>query len=355
MRSLLGRGTRLNADRPNTGLGPASIREGAPYPLNDEELEAFIPAAHKPNAQNTFRGPFEGLWTDRIDTDSIIQRRARAGQLRAAEIEHLKHWVEHGFVILPAAVPADVCEAIKSDLSRAFERGDERLRVLAPGQQVGQPLRPGTPEARMRVNDIYVYYDSGRHALFAEPILRFLRLIFSGDPILLQSLTFDKGSQQGIHQDTAYVVIDPPLALAASWIALEDVKPGSGELVYYPGSHRLDDFLFSGKYKCWHPERDGAEQHEQYAHELPRRCEAAGLVLGRLLINKGDVLIWSGNLAHGGGEVKDDRLSRRSLVGHYCPDWAVPRYFDQFPDHSVLRSYAGAKFASMHYDVTTAV
>jgi ectoine hydroxylase-related dioxygenase (phytanoyl-CoA dioxygenase family) len=207
----------------------------------------------------------------------------------------------------------------------------------------------------MRVNDIYVYYESARRALFADPILHFLRLIFSGNPTLLQSLTFDKGSQQGIHQDTTYVVIDPPLALAASWIALEDVQPGAGELVYYDGSHRLKDFLFSGKYKCWHSERDGIEQHDENANALPGRCEAAGLELKRLLAKQGDVLIWSGNLAHGGSKVVDDDLSRRSLIGHYCPEWAVPRYFDQFPDHAALRPYGDAAFASMHYDVRTAV
>jgi ectoine hydroxylase-related dioxygenase (phytanoyl-CoA dioxygenase family) len=254
---------------------------------------------------------------------------------------------------MPAAVPAKDCEAIKADLRRAFDHGDERLHVLKPGEHFGVPLQPGTPQARTRVNDIYVYYESARRALFAEPIVRFLRLIFSGNPTLLQSLTFDRGSQQGIHQDTAYVVIDPPGALAASWIALEDVQAGAGELVYYDGSHRLDDFLFSGEYKCWHHERDGAEQHDEYATGLVPRAEAAGLERKRLLIKRGDVLIWSGNLAHGGGEVTDENLSRRSLVGHYCPEWAVPRYFDQFPDRAVLRPYGGGTFASMHYDVTT--
>jgi len=138
-------------------------------------------------------------------------------------------------------------------------------------------------------------------------------------------------------------------------VPVPDVVLGSGELIYYPGSHRVDDFLFSGKYKCWHGERDGAEQHDEYAAELPRRCDAAGLHLERLLARRGDVLIWSGNLAHGGAEVKDDGLSRRSLVGHYCPEWAVPRYFDQFPAQAKLREYRGAKFASAHYDVATAV
>jgi phytanoyl-CoA hydroxylase len=341
------------ANGSGAALGPPIVGDRANRQLSAEELDALLPAAQQPQAQVTYRSHFEGLWTDRVDAEQVIERRWRAGQLRAADVERLKHWVEHGYIVLPGAVPAEDCEAIKADLGRAFEHGDERLHVLKPGEHFGTPLQPGTPQARMRVNDIYVYYESARRALFAEPIVRFLRLIFSGSPTLLQSLTFDKGSQQGIHQDTAYVVIDPPGALAASWIALEDVQPGSGELVYYDGSHRLDDFLFSDRYKCWHHERDGAGQHDEYATTLVPRAEAAGLQRQRLLIKRGDVLVWSGNLAHGGGEVTDENLSRRSLVGHYCPEWAVPRYFDQFPERAVLRQYGGGRFASTHYDVRT--
>ena len=55
---------------------------------------------------------------------------------------------------------------------------------------------------------------------------------------------------------------------------------------------------------------------------------------GGCAADQGDVLIWSADLAHGGAPVEDDSLTRRAAVGHYCPEWAVPRYFDQFPDRS---------------------
>jgi len=40
-----------------------------------------------------------------------------------------------------------------------------------------------------------------------------------------------------------------PVELLASWNALEDIQPGSGELVYYPKSHLFPEFLFDDKYK----------------------------------------------------------------------------------------------------------
>jgi phytanoyl-CoA hydroxylase len=330
-------------------VAPVQEPTAAQAPSAPDELDALLPQAQFPAAALPFRGHFEGLWTDRLDAEDLIRRRLRSGQITDSEASQLEHWVEKGYVILPGAVSADVCEQIKSDLARAFAEGDERLRVLNPGEHFGQPLQAGTDMRRRRVQDIYVYFESARKALFSERIARFLSIIFDAPPLLLQSLTFDSGSRQGVHQDTAYVVIDPPLALAASWTALEDVRPGSGELVYYEGSHRLPDFLFSGAYKCWHPERDGSEQHDEYANGLNERAAQAGLELKRLLIERGDTLIWSGDLAHGGGEVVEESLTRRSLVGHYCPEWAVPRYFDQFPDHSATRRYGGGLYASTHY------
>jgi phytanoyl-CoA hydroxylase len=317
--------------------------------LTPEELDALLPRAQFDRASAEYRGHFEGLWTDRRDAPEIIERRQRAGQLSEVDAELLRFWLEHGYVIIPGAVSMEVCDQLQADLSHAFANGDERLRVLKPGEHFGQPLQPGTDMRGMRVNDVYVHLESARQALFADDIVHFLRLVFDGSPMLLQSLTFESGSRQGVHQDTAYVVIDPPLALAASWIALEDIKEGSGELVYYEGSHRLSDFLFDDAYKCWHPERDGSEAHDRYLASLVDRSEAQGLPLKRLLAKRGDVLIWSGDLAHGGGPVTDESLTRRSLVGHYCPEWAVPRYFDQFPEHSVRAPYQGGFYATTHY------
>jgi phytanoyl-CoA hydroxylase len=335
-----------------TAIAPDPSEEAPGRRLTQEELDALLPRAQFERASIEYRGHFEGLWTDRRDVSEVIARRRRAGDISESDADLLIHWVEHGYVVLDGAVPHEVCDQVKDDLRQAFEHGDDRLRVLKPGEHFGEPLQAGTDMRGMRVNDIYVYFESARQALFAEPIAHFLRLVFDSTPMLLQSLTFESGSRQGAHQDTAYVVIDPPLALAASWIALEDIQQGSGELVYYEGSHRLPDFLFSDAYKCWHPERDGLEVHDRYLEDLVGRSEAEGMPLKRLLASKGDVLIWSADLAHGGGPVTDESLSRRSLVGHYCPAWAVPRYFDQFPERAARRRYRDGVYASTHYELS---
>ncbi len=354
MRRLFGAAGRDRAPAVSGVADAAGSSESDARPalqMRDEELDALLPRAASGHATIDFRDQFEGLWTDRADVETVLARRRRAGQVSDADVAQLEHWIERGYVIFEGAVPVEVCEEIKADLGAAFEHGDERLRLLAPGEHFGRQLEAATDMKGMRVNDIYVYFESARRALFSAPIVHFLSLIFDGAPMLLQSLTFDSGSRQGYHRDTAYVVVDPPLALAASWIALEDVQPGSGELTYYEGSHHLSGLLFNGEYKCWHAERDGIEEHDRFMNELVARSESAGLARRTLLAHEGDVLIWSADLAHGGAPVLDESSTRKSLVGHYCPEWAVPRYFDQFPDHAARRAYGGGYFASTHYAI----
>jgi len=96
----------------------------------DEEVDAFLPRAQVDHAAVGFRGEFEGLWTDRIDVDAVLARRCRAGQLSDGDLELLTHWLERGYVVLPGAVSVDTCEAVKSDLRSAFERGDELMHTL---------------------------------------------------------------------------------------------------------------------------------------------------------------------------------------------------------------------------------
>src|SRR2546429_9350110 len=89
--------------------------------------------------------------------------------------------------------------------------------------------------------------------VFAAAAMCFIKLIFERPVLAHQSLFFFKGSQQPIHQDTAFVRVSSPMELVASWTALEDIQPGSGELIYYPKSHQFPEFLFGGEYKWVFP------------------------------------------------------------------------------------------------------
>jgi ectoine hydroxylase-related dioxygenase (phytanoyl-CoA dioxygenase family) len=146
--------------------------------------------------------------------------------------------------------------------------------------------------------------------------------------------------------------VDRPLELAACWIALEDVRPGAGELIYVPGSHRFDDFDFNGK-KHWSPVEDGPEKHEEWARWIHIEAERRQLPVGRFLAKRGDILIWHADLAHGGSPIVDPALTRQSLVGHFCPSGRSPHYFSHAPHRAVVRSTGRLRYASFYYDLST--
>jgi ectoine hydroxylase-related dioxygenase (phytanoyl-CoA dioxygenase family) len=294
---------------------------------------------------------FGGLWTDRRDAAAGIDRRLEEGAITADEAERLRHWIAHGYVILEQGVDPAVCDRLRADLDGAFADGDERLLMHSPAQEDYEPLRAGIDSERARVVDVYAFYESARDALFSGPIARFLETIFEDPPLLFQSLTFEKGSQQQMHQDTMFVITSSPLEFAASWIALEDIQPGSGELMYLDGSHRVPEYLFSGKYKHWNAKRDGPEGEREWRSQLQGNAERMGLQERTFLPKKGDVLIWSADLAHGGSPATDPSLTRKSLVGHYCPDRVDPFYFKLRPDRRGKVGVDGGRYSSYHYRV----
>ena len=179
--------------------------------------------------------------------------------------------------------------------------------------------------------------------------VRFLAILFEGPPLLFQTLGFEYGSQQGIHQDTAYVVVDSPLAMVGVWIALEDVVEGSGELQYYDGSHRLPEYQFGGKFKHWDATRDGQEPHAEWSSLLHQNAQAMNLPLLTFRPRKGSVLFWHADLAHGGSPITKPGTTRRSLVGHYCPAAATPYWFQFFPQYAVKTPYRNSFYCSQYY------
>ncbi len=267
------------------------------------------------------------------------------------EVENLRTWIERGYVILRGAVSPEIVERVDRDVQSAWDTVDGRVKIELNG--VVSSLTPELRGEHYKLVDLYVRSQAALDAAFAAPIRRFLELIFEDELLLFQSLSFERGSEQPIHQDTAYVVVAPPMAFAASWIALEDVQPGSGELAYHPGSHRFPEKVFKGGARNWNRKRDGLEARDQYEAALHTEARAQGIELEKFLPKKGDVLLWSADLAHGGTQVSDRNLSRRSLVSHYCPAQARPYYTTYIPGSHVRHEPTpGCHYSSSHFDLT---
>ena len=205
-------------------------------------------------------------------------------------------------------------------------------------------LNGNQPDARESIFDLYVNLQSSRHVCMHPRIIRFLSLVFQAKVLAFQQLLFQVTNGHRWHQDTAYVVVDTPTLLVATWIALQDIQEGSGELAYYDRSHRLPHYIFSNNRK--HTDGDTAD----YPRDIESACEARQLAHRRLLAKKGDVFFWTADLAHRSTPlVLPPDTPRLSCVTHYCPATSMPQWFVEPEKRGIEPYWDAGGFASSFY------
>ena len=315
---------------------------------------------HEPPPRRIPRGVryysrFGGLWTDRLDAAQQLHSRVSHGSISAHLAEQLGFFIEHGHVILEGAVGNTQIDTYLQALHQAASAKGPLLAsipAVGPRDKGIVPLHQADLSAPLtKALDTYYHLESAHDVIFAGPIQQFLHAVFEEPLLAFQGLHFEKGSTQAIHQDTASVVLTEPMRLCASWVALEDVVADAGELIYYPGSHRLPDWLYSGRYKHFNHKRDAHEEHLRHLESVHVESKVRGLQLQSFLPKKGDALIWAADLAHGGSAIADARLTRRSLVTHYTATTTAPHYLRYRPFYKRLRTRVrpGCYYNSLYY------
>lgn len=151
-------------------------------------------------------------------------------------------------------------------------------------------------------------------------LIKIIEDLYGRKAIPFQTLNFYKGSELSTHSDTIHFNSIPQRWMCGVWVALEDVQPSSGALHYYPGSHRLPTLDVADTSSVIASE--SADQfYESYKrHYIPAIKELirwSNLEKKVFLPKKGDCLIWSANLLHGGEPIIDPVQTRLSQVTHY--------------------------------------
>lgn len=264
-------------------------------------------------------------WVDRAGAPAEIERRHGSGLMTATEAEQLLAWHTDGAVMLRGAVEHSLVDQLWADYERGWQ---ERPVCLFEAAGTGQRLWADAQDRaalihHFRLMDFHNLSEAGSRIMLHPAIVRFCQLLLDEPPVGMQTLLFEFGTEQGSHQDFAYVHAGILSHLVAAWVACEDIGPDAGPLFFYPGSHRLPKFDFGGgriTYDYKHPEVLPAFsdylQEQCLAHTLPRELFVA---------KKGDVLLWHGAVVHGGSPVVDARQSRKSFVAHYSSRRAYPR------------------------------
>lgn len=287
-------------------------------------------------------------WYSRADAKKLLED-THGKTLNLDQKKACLSLIENGYCVLPKAISNDIIDSITNAYDLAGENRDTYL--VRKGGEYFRPGPLGIVGRRKRLIDFYVPCTEALEAVLAKPVTDLLRVLYCQPPLAFQSLLFQFGSKQTLHQDPAYVVIERPQQLLASWIALEDVEVGSGELMYFSGSHQNITADFDDGESVWNRSTDSIDSNLSYSEKLTARCEAANLKKEHFLAKKGDVLIWHANLAHGGGEVNNEDLTRKSLVTHYCPEDCAPNYFLKEKKTAYKKPFGDGFYSSRHYDI----
>lgn len=137
---------------------------------------------------------------------------------------------------------------------------------------------------------------------------------FGHEPLIHTSLYFKHGSQQRPHIDTPFFWTQPMNLFCGVWVALEDVRPDAGPLVYYPGSHKLfcDPIVLERYYKL-------ARNDLQEMFRLMELDVRSMIKPAYANIDAGDIFIWHPGLMHGGSPASSLTRTRHSVVFHFSP------------------------------------
>ncbi len=165
----------------------------------------------------------------------------------------------------------------------------------------------------LRVQDAWREVDAVKRVATNREVLRLLEYLYGREAFAFQTLNFPVGTQQHFHTDSVHFSSLPERFMCGVWLALEDTDEENGPLEYYPGSHKLP--IFKNEHIGHYP--DASTDQTVYHEAWTEVMRAQGLQSEAFHAKKGQALIWSSNLFHGGRKQTDPNRTRWSQVTHY--------------------------------------
>ncbi len=230
----------------------------------------------------------------------FFQQILASKKLSSEESKLATDYHENGYVVVQNLFSEELIERVKQDM-------------LAKGFNKDYPIK--TFRNDIRIQDLWEESAAVKQMAAHPEIIKVLEMLYDREVIPFQTLNFKVGSQQKAHSDTLHFSSLPARYMCGVWVALEDITEDNGPLFYYPGSHKTPEYNFSHfRNALTDTSYDDYPEYETFMEAL---MEASPYQKTKFLAKKGDALIWSSNIIHGGSEVKDPNSTRFSQVTHY--------------------------------------
>jgi hypothetical protein len=186
-------------------------------------------------------------------------------------------------------------------------------------------------DATHRIESAWRISDDVRNLATLPKVMETLRTLYGREAFPFQTLNFDRGTQQAIHSDTIHFDSSPAGFMGGVWIALEDIDEDNGPLIYYPGSQTMPQLTLKD---FGVPSLKGQNPYDLYrtVYEpgIANVVKEHDLKPMEAHLRKGQALIWSANLLHGGKPILNPSRTRHTQVTHY--------YFEGCSYHTPLLS-----------------
>jgi hypothetical protein len=288
-----------------------------------------------PGVTDWSKEPTYKLWFEQRGALRLLPEIADRWKLDGSEVALLTKWVEDGYFTMTELFDAQDLDAYAEEVDSAWfaDRPVDGLAIsdvevdgvktvhMPHSDLLSLPLDvrlEAKKNSNWRIGEFHLYNAAARKIFDSAKAMRICSAIFDRPAFPHFSLTFSKGSKQLLHQDTCVFHTWPMNALIGMWVALEDIKPGSGPLVYYPKSHREPLFSEFDNYPQTQRRTSAPEQSDRYQRYVEQ--VASKYERKEFLAKKGEVLFWHGMLVHGGADFVAEGTTRKSFVIHYMPE-----------------------------------
>jgi ectoine hydroxylase-related dioxygenase (phytanoyl-CoA dioxygenase family) len=259
------------------------------------------------------------IWLDEPDAPRQIATRARAGALSAEEEANLRKFSEDGYCILQIDLTAEDAAAIDRDVDALWSDRPANVAFAydSPPRRFSESDPAEHRKPRYRIHELHSVSDTALRLYLDRKIHRYASLILGDTAVANQSLYFEFGSQQALHRDSVVVPTPQFGRLVAAWIALEDIVPESGPLMYVPGSQKLPFYEFTPGQHVYDPSKHTAEEVKAAVAFYDAELERSNLPVKHFLAKRGEVLLWHSALTHGGAPATQPERTRKSFVVHF--------------------------------------
>jgi hypothetical protein len=237
----------------------------------------------------------------------FFERELQSANLSEQDKTFICEFAQRGYAIIDTTIDHAVFDAIIQDLDAQFKTNQEKHK--------------GNHHASHRIQDAWQFNEKVKAVATNKDILEKLQLLYRRRPIPFQTLNFDVGTEQRTHSDMIHFSSIPERFMCGVWIAFEDVTEDNGPLHYYPGSHKMPFYNMtdmgvkaSDGIKMKNMFMDYSDYYEEFIGQV---AISQGLKKEKLLIKKGQGLIWAANLLHGGEPINRPGTTRYSQVSHY--------------------------------------